>query len=281
MYDPVEGKKPESRMRFTMLYMYDDIANKYGKEFAMRADSFAVDMCKYTDNLSYQYLYDRTPEEFIHIFSKYGSYLYSREEYLWKLAYLLSVKYYFKEGGKYDPETQTDVDVWKVASTIDEEVYIDNYLRLLKIQEGETVNGFFELDEKLVAIPIASISNKFLKHLSTEELYSVADDIFLLYVAEEDANPTHDEWEYFVKRLKFSHQKENFNLSAMLGAIALCTEYSLYEVYLGTSSKSDVLNRYKKLKSSTKKDRRSTNLFIITDSNFGEPPYSVWWRSAR
>ena len=273
-------RKPKSRMRYTMLYSYNEVAVKYGKEFAMRADSFAVDMSKYTENLSYQYIYARTPEEFIEIFSKYGSYVYSREEYLWKLAYLLSVKYYFKKGGRYDPEIQKDVDAWKIASTIDEDMYIDNYLHLSKIQEGESINRFFELDEKLVAISIKSISNKFLKHLSTEKLYSVAEEIFLLYVAEEDANPTHDEWEYFIKRLRFSHQKENFNLSTMIGAIALCTEYSPYEAYL-TAHKTDVLARYKQLKSSTRRDRRSTNLFVVIDSNFGEPPYRVWWRSAR
>lgn len=253
-----------------ILDFYDNIAAEYGKDFADRADNAAWDTAiDYTDMLMDKNFYGKTPEEFIRIFGNYGKYVYSREDYLWRLSYLLSGEY-----GTLDGETY-----W-IGATIDEEAYIDNYLRLSKLQDGESTNRFFKLDEELVVVSIQSIQNKSVKHLSTEELYKVAEEIFLLYVAEEDANPTHDEWEYFIKRLRFSHQKENFNLSTMIGAIALCTEYSPYEAYL-TAHKTDVLARYKQLKSSTRRDRRSTNLFVVIDSNFGEPPYRVWWRSAR
>lgn len=264
-----------------MLYYYNEISAEYGKEFAMHADSFAVDMADYTENLSYRYLYGRTPEEFIRAFSRYGSYVYSREEYLWKLSYLLSVKYYFKEGGKYDPETQTYVDVWKVTSTVDEDVYISNYLRLKNMHDGESINRFFEVNEELVAVSIQITANKSLKHLSTEELYSVAEDLFLLYVAEEEINPTHIGWEDFVTRLKFSHQKENFNLTSMLGAFALCTEYGWHEIYWNSWDKENVLAIYRRLKSKSKRDRRLTNLFLVHYGHMDDTPYTVVWKCAR
>ena len=265
-----------------MLYYYDDIVAEYGKMFADDAARAIAEMRLYSEYLNLENFYGKTPEEFIRIFSNYGRMLYPREKYLWMLAYLLSGKYSFVKDGWCSTEIKSSVDGYRISLTIDEEVYIDNYLRLSKLQEGESINRFFELDEKLVAIPITSIRNKFLKHLRPDKLYSVSEDLFLLYVIEEEMYYTHDDdWAEFVRRLKFSHQKENFNLSAMLGAVALCTEYGIHKAYINSHDKESVMTIYKKLKSNTKRDRRSTNLFVITDSNFGEPPYRVWWRSAR
>lgn len=264
-----------------MLYYYDDIVAEYGKMFADDAARAIAKMRLYSEYLNLENFYGKTPEEFIRIFSNYGRMLYSRETYLWMLAYLLSGKYSFVKDGWYSTEIKSRVDGYHISLTIDEEVYIDNYFRLSKIQEGEPVNGFFKLDEELDVAHWACATSRALKHLGREELYTAAENLFLLYIMEEETNPSYDEWEEFIRRLKFSHQKENFNLSAMLGAVALCTEYGIHKAYINSHDKESVMTIYKKLKSNTKRDRRSTNLFVITDSNFGEPPYRVWWRSAR
>lgn len=264
-----------------MLYYYDDIVAEYGKMFADDAARAIAKMRLYSEYLNLENFYGKTPEEFIRIFSNYGRMLYSRETYLWMLAYLLSGKYSFVKDGWYSTEIKSRVDGYHISLTIDEEVYIDNYLRLSKLQEGEPVSGFFKLDEELDVAHWECATYKSLKHLTREKLYIAAEDLFLLYLIENEVNPSYEEWEDFIRRLKFSHQKENFNLSSMLGAIALSTEYGVHRAYWNSHDKEAVMAVYKKLKSSTRRDRRSTNLFVITDSNFGEPPYSVWWRSAR
>ena len=240
-----------------------------------------ADMANYADTLIFINFFGKNPEEFIELFGTYGGMLYSREEYLWRLAFLLSSEYYFREESRYSEETKEYVGAYHMAPTIDEDSYMENYFRLSKIQEGEPVNGFFKLDEELDVAHWACATSRALKHLGREELYTAAENLFLLYIMEEETNPSYDEWEEFIRRLKFSHQKENFNLSAMLGAVALCTEYGIHKAYINSHDKESVMTIYKKLKSNTKRDRRSTNLFVITDSNFGEPPYRVWWRSAR
>lgn len=240
-----------------------------------------VEMDQYRESLNFNNFFGKTPEEFIEIFGTYGGMIYSREEYLWRLAYLLSSEYTFREESRYSEELKKDVGAYHMSPIIDEEVYIDNYRRLSKLQEGEPVNGFFKLDEELNVAHWECATYKSLKHLTREELYIAAEDLFLLYLIENEVNPSYEEWEDFIRRLKFSHQKENFNLSSMLGAVALSTEYGVHRAYWNSHDKEAVMAVYKKLKSSTRRDRRSTNLFVITDSNFGEPPYSVWWRSAR
>ena len=240
-----------------------------------------VEMDQYREFLNFNNFFGKTPEEFIEIFGNYGGLVYSKEEYLWKLSFLLSSEYSFRKESRYSEELKKHVGAYYISPTINEDMYINTYLHLSKIQEGEIVNDFFKLDNELYAAHIQCATYKSLKHLSREELYSVAEDLFLLYIMEEETNPSHEEWEDFIRRLKFSHQRENFNLSMMLGAIALCTEYGIHEAYWNTHDKESVMSIYKNLKSHTKRNRRSTNLFVITDSNFGEPPYRVWWRSAR
>ena len=239
-------------------------------------------MDRYGEFLNFNNFFGKTPKEFIELFGNYGGMVYSREEYLWRLAFLLSSEYSFREESRYSEELKKDVGAYHMSPIIDDEVYMDNYRRLSKLhQEGEPVNGFFKLDEELDVAHWECATYKSLKHLTREELYIASEDLFLLYIIEEETNPSHDEWEDFIRRLKFSHQRENFNLSMMLCAIALCTEYEIHEAYWNSHDKDSVMAIYKNLKSHTKRNRRSTNLFVITDSNFGEPPYTVWWRSAR
>lgn len=244
-------------------------------------ETIMADMANYADVLNFHSFFGKTPKEVIEIFGNYGEMVYSREEYLWKLSFLLSSEYSFRKESRYSEELKKHVGAYHMSPTIDKKVYIDNFLRLSKIQEGEPVNEFFKLDDEIDVAHIQSATYKSLKHLSREELYSVAEVLFLLFLIENEANPSYEEWEDFIRRLKFSHQRENFNLSAMLGAVALCTEYGIHEAYWNTHDKESVMSIYKNLKSHTKRNRRSTNLFVITDSNFGEPPYRVWWRSAR
>lgn len=96
---------------------------------------------------------------------------------------------------------------------------------------------------------------------------------------EEETNPSHAEWEDFIRRLKFSHQRENFNLSMMLGAIALCTEYGNC-VYYGSHDRFSVMSAYKNLKSGTRSRLKKNNLFLVVYSNFGED-FHYMWKSAR
>ena len=243
--------------------------------------AYMVDMTNYADVLNFNNFFGKTPKEIIEIFGNYGGLIYSREEYLWKLSFLLSSEYSFRKESRYSEELKKDVGAYYIAPTTNEDVYISTYLQLSKIQEGEIVKDFFKLDNGFYVVHIQSATYKSLKHLSREELYSVAEVLFLLHLIESEANPSYEEWEEFIRRLKFSHQKENFNLSSMLGAVALSTEYGIHRAYWNSRDKEAVMAVYKKLKSSTRRDRRSTNLFVITDDNFGEPPYSVWWRSAR
>lgn len=263
-----------------MLYYYDDIVAEYGKMFADDAARTITKMRLYSEYLNLENFYGKTPEEFIRIFSNYGRMLYSRETYLWMLAYLLSGKYSFVKDGWYSREIKSRVDGYCISLTIDEEVYIGNYLRLSKLQEGESINRFFELDEKLVAIPITSIRNKFLKHLRPDKLYSVSEDLFLLYVIEEEIYYTHDDdWAEFVKRLKYSHQKENFNLSAMLTAVALCSDYDWHMLHWKSWNKDDVLCMYRHLKSKSKKNRQLlANLFLVYRSDFGRWMLPLKWK---
>lgn len=250
--------------------MYYDIVAEYGREFADDAESVMVDMSRYTEHLNFKNFYGKTLEEFISIFSNYGGMIYSREEYLWRLSYLLSGKY-----------SRSGLGIYRVAPTIDEGVYLDNYLRLSKLQNEESKNGFFELDGELVPMSIQGIMNKSLKGLITEKMYSVVEDLFLLYVVEEEVNPAHDDWDDFIKRLKFSHQKENFNLASMLGAFALCTEYGWHTIYWRSWEKDEVLWTYHSLKSKTKRDRRLTNLFLVHYGHLDDSPYIVMWKCAR
>ncbi len=255
-----------------VLDFYDNIAAEYGKDFADRADNAAWDTAiDYTDMLMDKNFYGKTPEEFIRIFGNYGKYVYSREDYLWRLSYLLSGEY-----GTLDGETY-----W-IGATIDEEAYIDNYLRLSKLQDGESTNRFFKLDEELVVVSIQSIQNKSVKHLSTEELYKVAEDVFLLYAVEETIHILNGKWENFIKRMKYSQQKENFRLSCMLGAIALCAEYGYQEIYWNSWDKDKVLRIYGLLKNKHKKSRREANRFLYhldhcyDLGHYGTPWYDLW-----
>jgi len=169
-----------------------------------------VEMDQYTEILKFNNFFGKTPKEFIEIFATYGGMLYSREEYLWRLAYLLSVE--------YSTERKEYAGAYHMTLAVNEGIYIDTYRHIAKIQEGEPINWFFELDKEINVVRLKCTTYNSLKNLSREELYSVAEDLFLLYCIEEETNSSHDEWEDFIQRLKFSHQRENFNLSAMLGA---------------------------------------------------------------
>lgn len=231
-----------------------------------------VEMDQYREFLHFNNFFGKTPKEFIEIFGNYGGMLYSREEYLWRLAYLLSVE--------YSTETKEYAGAYRMAPTINEAIYIDTYRHIEKIQEGEPINWFFELDKKIDVVRLQCTTSKSLKHISREELYSVAEDLFLLYIMEEETNPSQDEWEDFIRRLKFSHQKENFNLSTMLGAVAMCTEYGEHHIYYGSHDRESVMTTYKNLKSGTRSRLKKNNLFLVVYSNFGED-YHYMWKSAR
>ena len=258
MYDPVEVYNQEPYMEIAMM----------NKEM-MR--NVLVEMDQYTEILKFNNFFGKSPKEFIEIFATYGGMLYSREEYLWRLAYLLSVE--------YSTENKEYVGAYHMAPIVNEGIYIDTYRHIEKIQKGEPINWFFELDKEINVARLQCATYKSLKTLSREELYTAAENIFFLYIMEEETNPSHDEWEDFIRRLKFSHQRENFNLSAMLGAIALCTEYGNW-VYWNSYDRESVMAIYKKLKSHAKRDRRSTNIFLHVTSNFGED-YHYMWKSAR
>ena len=169
------------------------------------------------------------------------------------MAFLLSAKYSSADNGNYE-----------ITTSIYTKVYIENYFLASKLKEGKPVNGSYLLDGKVNSIPMEIIGIESLKHLSTDKLYSVSEDLFILYAVEEEMKYDHDgEWSDYVRMLKFSHQKENFNISAMLCAIALCTKYGWHEIFYGTHNKNKVMRTYKNLKSKTRSKLKRNNLFLV------------------
>ena len=66
--------------------------------------NYMADMANYADVLNFNNFFGKTPKDVIEIFGNYGEMVYSREEYLWKLSFLLSSEYSFRKESRYSEE---------------------------------------------------------------------------------------------------------------------------------------------------------------------------------
>ena len=95
--------------------------------------NYMADMANYADVLNFNNFFGKTPKDVIEIFGNYGEMVYSREEYLWKLSFLLSSEYSFRKESRYSEELKKKhVGAYHMTPTVDKDICIDTYRHVSK-----------------------------------------------------------------------------------------------------------------------------------------------------